>query len=176
MSFKNIVIILIAIGAGFVLIGIFKNKGVKENLPGQFFKEQSRIHIQPSQEHPSYSSNPPSSGWHWADPAPTGIYSQELPDEQIIHNLEHSHIWISYHPDLVNSEIIENLADIAKDFGSKIIITPRSKNDSPIAVAAWQYLIKLDSLNKEAIVEFIRAHRGKAGPENPPDPGFKDFR
>lgn len=170
---KFLLIILSTVVIGFLF---FKSLNkTQRNLPGQFFKEQSRIHINPNQEHPPYSSNPPTSGWHWFQPAQTGIYDQELPDEQIVHNLEHSHVWISYRPDL-DGNTAEKLAEIAKKFSSKIIMTPRSKNDSLIALASWQYLLKLDSFNENAILEFINAHRGRAGPENPPDFGFRDFR
>lgn len=145
-------------------------------LPGEFFAAQSRDHIAPGSSHEDYNSNPPTGGWHYAQPAQTGIYDKELTDEQLIHNLEHSHIWISYKPDLAKDQI-NKLANIAESYGSRIIVTMRTKNDSPIAVAAWQYLLKLDTIDKDQIRDFIRAHRNLAGPErNVPDFGFKDFR
>lgn len=144
--------------------------------PGQFFEAQSREHIPVGATHPEYNSNPPTGGWHYDQPAQTGIYDKELPDEQLIHNLEHSHIWIAHKPDLPKDQI-EKLADIAKDYGSRIIMTPRPKNDSPIALAAWQYLLKIDTVDEKAIRDFIAVHRNLAGPErNIPDSRFKDFR
>lgn len=133
----------------------------------QHFRSQGREHINVGVSHPAYNSNPPASGWHYDQPARTGVYSQELPDEQIVHNLEHGHVWISYKPDL-DQDSINKLIDIAKDYGTKIIITPRSKNDNQIALAAWEYLLTLDSVDEPLIHAFINAHRGK-GPENVPD-------
>lgn len=153
----------------------FASKGSDAAKIGEFFPAQSRDHIAVGSQHQDYNSSPPTGGWHYGAPAQTGIYDREFPDEQIIHNLEHSHIWIAYRPDL-DTESIDKLAKIAKDYGSKIIMTPRSANDSPIALAAWQYLIKLDTINEDMIRQFIEAHRGIAGPERIPDSGFKDFR
>lgn len=147
--------------------------------PGQFYEAQSREHIAIGATHPVYNSNPPSGGWHYNAPAQTGIYDKELPDEQIIHNLEHSHIWFAYKPDLA-PEQIEALAEIAKDYGSRIIMTPRAANDLPIAIVAWEHVYKLnavDATSERQIKAFIDAYRNIAGPErNIPDSGFGDFR
>lgn len=165
-------IILIAAIFGFFRLAV-KNSAPP---PGEFFEAQSRNHISPGEPHPEYNSNPPTGGWHYGQPAQTGIYDKEFPDEQLIHNLEHSHIWIAHKPDLA-PEQIEKLADIAKGFGSKIIMAPRSANDSPIAIVAWEHLLKLESVDESQIRAFTTAYRGTAGPEqNIPDFGFRDFR
>ena len=142
--------------------------------PGEFFAAQSRDHIAVGASHSEYNSNPPTSGWHYAVPAQSGIYDTVFPDEQLLHNLEHGHIWIAYRPDLPKDQI-EALADIAKSYSSKIIMVPRPNNPAPIALAAWEYLLKLDSFNEQQVKDFINAYRGK-GPEQIPDFGFKDFR
>src|SRR3989344_5078 len=46
--------------------------------------------------HEAYNSNPPTSGPHYEQPSRWGVSQAELPDEQLIHNLEHGGIWISY--------------------------------------------------------------------------------
>jgi hypothetical protein len=163
---KFSVILAIVVGALALIVRSVSKEA--ENLPGQFFPEQGRQHINPGDAHEPYSSNPPTSGPHWANPAQAGIYDKELPDEQLIHNLEHSHVWISYRPDL-DSTAVEKLATIAQDYGSKLIITPRSKTETPIALAAWRYLLTLDQFDEAAIRRFIDAHRGKAGPEDIPN-------
>lgn len=147
--------------------------------PGQFYEAQSREHIAVGATHSTYNSNPPSGGWHYNAPAQTGIYDKELPDEQLIHNLEHGHIWFAYKPDLAKDQI-EELTEIVKDYGVRVIMTPRAANDSPIAIVAWQYVYKInavDETNESQIRAFIAAYRNIAGPErNIPDSGFDDFR
>lgn len=144
---------------------------------GEYFKAQSREHIAVGASHPDYNSNPPTGGWHYNNPVQAGIYDKELPDEPLIHNLEHGHVWISYRPDL-DPVVVNKLAEIAKSYGSKMIVAPRAKNDTAIAVSAWEYLFKLDQFDEMQIRGFIKAHRDK-GPEKIPamsEQRFKDFR
>lgn len=142
--------------------------------PGEFFKAQSRDHIQPGALHTDYNSNPPTGGWHYGQSAQSGIYGKELPDEQILHNLEHGHIWIAYKPDLPKEQV-DALAKIALGYGSKVVMVPRAANDAPIAIVAWERLLKLRAVDESQIKAFVDAYRGR-GPENVPDSGFKDFR
>ena len=160
---------------GWWIYDYFKVASTQDTTPGQYFEAQSRDHIANGKDHPAYNSNPPTGGWHYDQPAQTGIYDTELSDEQLVHNLEHSHIWIAYHPDL-SVEEVETLVDIAKDYGSKIIMTKRSANDTMIALVAWEYLIKMDHVDEVLIRQFIGAYRGLAGPEKIADFGFDDFR
>lgn len=146
----------------------------KSSVNAQFFPAQSRNHIISGESHPDYNSNPPTGGWHYDASAQTGIYDRELPDEQLVHNLEHGHIWIAYHPDL-DEVSINKLVDIAKSYSSKIIMTPRTKNNTIISLVAWEYLLKLNEFDEGLVQGFIKQYRGK-GPESIPDFGFKDFR
>lgn len=181
-AFKYLTLVLILALVVFGGYKLFKNQDTGTDpgpKPGVFFEAQSRNHIAVGSVHPEYNSDPPTGGWHYGAPAQTGIYDKELPDEQIIHNLEHSHIWISYKPGVIDDEGIEKLVELTKKYGPKMIMTPRSKNPSPIAIVAWQYLITLDQISDDTLQtmdNFIKAYRGKAGPENPLDFGFGDFR
>ncbi|MBI2065152.1 MAG: DUF3105 domain-containing protein [Candidatus Yanofskybacteria bacterium] len=140
----------------------------------EYFRSQGRDHIKTGDSHPPYNSNPPTSGWHYDVPNQSGIYDKSFTDEQLVHNLEHGHVWIAYKPDLPADEI-EKLANLAKSYGSKIIMTSREANDVPIVFVAWEYLLKMQTLDESQARAFINAYRGK-GPETIPDFGFKDFR
>lgn len=165
------------IGAGviviaFVLVVIVRNTIAEQNPPGDLsipdtsvsYPNLGQQHIAVGQTHPAYNSNPPTSGWHYIDPAPWGVYKNQLPDETLIHNLEHGGIWLSY-KDTTNQEIINQLLDIASKYPSHIIVEPRPQNDSPVAVAAWRQLLKMDTVDADVIYAFIRRYR-KNGPEN----------
>src|SRR3990167_2110127 len=64
----------------------------------QDFPIVGRTHVDFGTPVATYNSNPPSSGDHWPTPLKNGIYDTQQPDEQIVHNLEHGYIWISYKP------------------------------------------------------------------------------
>ncbi len=95
---------VIILGAAFVLLNNNQQpqaaavNGADAALLGQVqtFPILSRDHIQPGQTHPPYNSNPPTNGWHYPVWADWGIYTQTIPDEYLVHNLEHGGIWISY--------------------------------------------------------------------------------
>lgn len=126
-----------------------------------------RNHIPQGTSGSGYNTNPPISGPHWPTPAKNGVYDSPLPDEQIIHSLEHGYVWISYKSD-VPSEVKEKLREIVKDDDWKLILTPRDANDSKIALAAWGRLLKMDEPDYDRIKEFIKTYRNR-GPENTPD-------
>ena len=50
----------------------------------------------PEGQNTTYNTIPPTSGDHWASWAKCGFYEEGLPDELIVHNLEHSMVVISY--------------------------------------------------------------------------------
>lgn len=101
----------------------------------------------------SYHTNPPTSGDHWPRPVALGIYDFPLPDEQIVHNLEHGAIWISYNG--IDDKTKQALENIAKKYPNGVVMTPRSENDKKIALASWGYLDKFDDFNEKRVVKFI---------------------
>ena len=169
---KKLTITLIIV---FILFGGYKLATAPKIItPGVEFPSLGQQHVLPSSTEVVYNSNPPTSGPHYSAAAQSGIYDTEFPDRELIHNIEHGHIWISYRPGLSKEEI-EQLAVIAKSYGTKIIMAPRAKDDSPIVVAAWKHVLKLSTVDEVQIKAFINALRGH-GPEDVPDSGFKDFR
>ncbi len=158
-------VFLAAVVAGsYGVIGYSKKSESRK--PGEAVADQGALHIGIGQEHPPYNSNPPTSGPHYAEPANWGLYDTPLPDEQLIHNLEHGGIWISYR-DVANQELVNQLRDIVGNYSVKVIVTPRPQNDSEIAVAAWGRLLKLEEFDGSQIKDFIKAFINK-GPEQVP--------
>lgn len=137
-------------------------------------------HIDGDIDYTGYS-NPPTYGDHHGfdpndldsnpgvTPRTTGVYTEEQPEEDLIHNLEHGHVWISYNPDLISGDDLEALEQFVRDGspnanggGVGVILTPRAANDAMIAVASWARLLELDSYDPETIRNFVNTNRGKA--------------
>lgn len=152
--------VVIVLGGGWLLISATGPKGQDYS---QSYLILGRNHVANGST-VSYNSNPPTSGDHYAAAAPARFYDKELPDEQLVHNLEHGHIWISYKPNL-SAEVI----DILKNFsGGNVIVIPRSKNDADIALAAWGRLDKFnvegENVDEQRIKDFISRYQNR-GPE-----------
>lgn len=132
--------------------------------PGVSYPSQGQQHVALGTPF-AYSSNPPTSGPHFATPAEWGVYGEEVPDQVLIHNLEHGGIWIAYRPGVASSTV-EELEAIGREFGRKVIIAPRAANDADIALAAWGRLDKFSAaeFSEERVRAFIKAWRNK-GPE-----------
>lgn len=159
---KWVLAALILLGA--VAASVWWAKKTEANLPGEAVPIQPAEHINPGDPLPGlYLTNPPVSGWHYGQTAEWGVYDKELVDQNIIHNLEHGGIWISYKPD-APQELIDNLKKLASEYKRKVILTPRAANDSIIALAAWGRLDKFDYFDEARIVKFIKAFKDK-GPE-----------
>lgn len=156
-----LIAVALVLGIGFLL---FQSSKVEPtDLPGTAFEIQGQEHLaQGSMDHLAYNSNPPTSGPHWPQPADWGVYDMTLPDEQLIHNLEHGGVWISYKPNL-DSDQAAQLKDFVKRY-RKIIVEPRDANDSNITLAAWGRLQKLDKYDETTVVKFVEAFYDK-GPE-----------
>lgn len=183
-------VILIAVGVWFLSSNSSSSTPEDETRPAVVstpvegtadFEIVGRQHIAVGTPGSGYNSDPPISGVHWPEPAKLGIYDKPLPDEQLIHNLEHGHIWISYRPANVSlqssqsspaanlapgisEEELKELEEIVKADEWKIIMTPREKNDAKIILAAWGRLLKMDDLNKDKVEAFIKTYRNR-GPE-----------
>ena len=130
-------VILVALTLiGWPIYSYFKTASNKASkpAPGTYFQAQSRDHIDIGAEHPAYNSNPPTGGWHYDAPAQTGIYDKEFPDEQLIHNLEHSHVWIAHKPDLSS----EQIAGLLQRANSEVLVTVGEFMAPPI----WQTVLK----------------------------------
>lgn len=158
--------IILLLGGGVWLLTQTRESLDKDH--SRFYESQGRAHIESGADHPTYNSNPPSSGWHYAIPAQTGFHDTSIPDEAAIHSLEHGDIWIAYHPQI--SDAAKNaLKDLA---GRYIVISPRETNDADIALVAWTRVDSFDLAGedlstdeKKRIDDFIRRYDNR-GPEN----------
>lgn len=127
----------------------------------------SREHVPVGTAVSDYISNPPTSGQHWPNSSAKGIFDKSLPDEQLVHDLEHGYIWISYKPDAPD-DVKNKLKEIVQKDDWKIVLEPREKDDQIIALAAWGRVLNLDNLDEKKIKDFISTYRNR-GPEKTND-------
>lgn len=127
---------------------------------GQTFPNKGQEHIAVGAAHLPYNSNPPTSGPHYLQPAAWGIYQAELPDEVLIHNLEHGGIWISYNN--IDQTTKQRIEALAKEHPDKMIVTPRVRDNAKIVLASWRHLLKLDTFDEETVISFIKANKNRS--------------
>lgn len=137
---------------------------------GTHQEDQSNAHV-PAGQKVNYPSLPPTSGSHWpapAAPAPWGIKTAVLPFEVTTHNLEHGGIVMLYSGDMASGDV-EILRGVARQLTAsgfpKIILEPwpDMPKDSKVILTAWNWILKLPTIDQTQIIKFTRAHHGTSG-------------
>ncbi len=180
----GIVIVLAALIAGGRAAGIFgpattpagglndPKYGVAGEVIGTHEPDEGKDHI-PTAQKATYKTDPPTSGAHWNQPGvaavPWGIKDATLPNEAIVHNLEHGGIVIFYQ-DLAPDDLAklrELVRTMSQNGYPKIVLEPYSFKDAQVHVAlsAWRWSLKLPGFDDAAIVKFVKAHY--EGPDAP---------
>ena len=151
--------------------------GNRDEGPGQHFDILGSEHIPANVDYQDYSSNPPTSGPHYATPADWGVYSEEVKPGNFIHSMEHSGVIVHYNTE--DSEAIQRLEGILRDqrgFPCYLLLHPNPNiEQDAIALTAWGALdqMPLTELNDERIVEFLEFYRNlplERHPSVPCDP------
>ncbi len=134
---------------------------------GRFVETKGADHV-PEGQTVSYSTTPPTSGSHWPTPASCGIYDTELPDEQVVHNMEHGHVIISYN--LTDPAEVSRLLEVAgslPELERWAIVRPYSKIDPGMVVmTAWGVRDDIEGVDEVKIRAFYDAyHRNQFSEE-----------
>jgi hypothetical protein len=131
-----------------------------------------RTHIEEGTAGGPYTSTPAASGPHWPQPVSWGVYPDPIPQEPVIHNLEHGGIVIWYQADQVSPAEVQELAQYTQSWNTteryKVLVAPWAGADfgSPMAMVAWTWLLYMDEVDTELMDRFVDQHYGDA-----PEPG-----
>ena len=114
----------------------------------------------PEGESIDYGTLPPASGPHWSRWADCGVHDEEVPDERVVHNMEHGHVIISYNLDPELAAVIERMAGSLDDFDSFGVMRPYSKiGPGTVVMTAWGYMDIVKGVDHERIDAFYHEHR-----------------
>lgn len=111
---------------------------------------------------------PPTGGPHYVVPQSPGVYDEPLTDGNVIHALEHGLIWISYHPDQVTEEQLNDLRSVANDQSRDVILSPRPENDQPVYVVSWERRMVVEPGDTGTVRDFIDTNLNRS-----PEPGVR---
>ncbi len=157
---------LIALGAVSVAVLVFvvflAVRG-QAGLPGDKVNNLGNRHI-PTEEanNVSYNSRPPTSGSHFGQLARWGVYKEPVADGLQIHNLEDGGVGIWYNCPDGCPELVDQLTGIVDEMGEeRLLMAPYPGLETKIALTAWNRIDKMEEFDRERIIEFIKAYRGK---------------
>lgn len=169
---SGLAIIIILLIIGLVLPGALPPAAqtpVSRTGPGLVQPDLGRGHLDVGVAAPVnyYTTYPPTSGQHSPGWTNCGIHQSPVPDEVLVHNLEHGFVNIQYNTE--DEALIEELTTAAEGlpgWPDYYILTPYPDldRDSPIALTAWRVIQYLDAVDAAAMEEFANAYR-TFGPE-----------
>ena len=95
-----------------------------------------------------------------------GVYTEQVPNENAVHDLEHGAIWFTYDPAQVTDDQIAAVTDLAPSTYS--VVSPYEGMDSPMAVSAWGAQLAFDDPEADAVSDFVTKYWKSA---DAPEPG-----
>ena len=139
------------------------------SLPGVYYADLGRGHLQAGAVYDNYNSDPPTSGPH--DPVPTswGVHESPVPKEILVHNLEHGGVLILHNCPSNCADVVTALADYTTaEFakGKNILLAPYPGMQQRIALVAWTRLDTFDAIDMERVQLFVDAHERRFNPEH----------
>jgi hypothetical protein len=113
-----------------------------------------------------YDQSPPVGGEHYPVWQNCGIYDQPVQNENAVHSMEHGAVWLTYRPDLPAADL-EQLRGLVRG-RSYALLSPYPGQDTPVAISAWGFQLKVDAAGDPRLGQFIA--RFRQGPQAP-EPG-----
>jgi hypothetical protein len=131
-----------------------------------------------------YNSFPPSSGPHYQQWAPWGLYGEPIKQTILVHNLEHGGIVVQYGN--VGEQTVREIQSFFQDDPNALVVAPFPRLGKKIALTAWNeppykggqsepgeadaghgYVMTCTQWDADAAAEFRDKRRGKAGERFP---------
>ncbi len=166
----NTSILAIAVGALAAAILVWQLSGRAPNetaaIEGiQTFTNLKRDHSSSQQ---NYDQTPPVGGIHSEVWQNCGIYDTQIPLENAVHSLEHGAVWVTYQPDLADSEV-QILRNLLRG-KSHTLLAPYQYGalNKPVVAIAWGLKLELERANDPRLAQFVTRYAN--GPQAP-EPG-----
>jgi hypothetical protein len=127
----------------------------------------------------TYSVLPPVGGPHnpiWMN---AGVYTEPIPSERAIHNLEHGAVWITYNPSLSAAAVAQLVAFVGKqplvaepanevgisnDANRYIDLSPWATDalPAPIVISSWGHQLRVTSPTDPRLQQFVDTFRNSS--------------
>ncbi|MBO0596284.1 DUF3105 domain-containing protein [Nesterenkonia sp. E16_7] len=113
-----------------------------------------------------YDQGPPVGGTHSSTWLNCGTYTQEVPEENAVHSLEHGAIWVTYDPETVPQDQVDTLQSALPE--TYVVLSPYQDMDSPITLSAWGAQMAVETPDDERVEQFVSQYWQSP---NAPEPG-----
>jgi hypothetical protein len=114
-----------------------------------------------------YDLRPPAGGTHNSVWWSCGFYDEAIPDEHVVHDLEHGAVWLAYDPELDPADV-DAIHELVRD-NPKVIAAPYPDlaEGEAVVATAWARQLRLDSVDDPRLAEFVDQYQdGSQAPES----------
>ena len=148
---------------GLIIFAALRLGNVKE-IEGVTIVSSAQSNQHDSELHIEFGGLPPMGGPHnpiWEN---CGIYDTPVLPEHAIHSMEHGAVWISYHPDISDADLL-TLQDLARG-DNYLLLAPYPDLAANIVLTVWDRQLAIESPGDDRIEQFIDGYRRTRGPES----------
>jgi hypothetical protein len=115
---------------------------------------------------PKWNSFPPTSGRHYYNPLPFGLYTEVLPEIRLVHNLEHGAVILQY-GDRVPAAQVRAITSWYQQDANAVVVAPLPKLGAKVALTAWTQWTECTGFDEKAANAFRKAFRYHAPEQFP---------
>ena len=115
---------------------------------------------------PQWNSFPPTSGRHYYQPLPFGLYTEVMPEIRLVHNLEHGAVILQY-GDKVPQAQIQQINSWYQQDANALVVAPLPKLGDKVALTAWTEWTECTGFDPKAATAFRKAFRYHAPEQFP---------
>ena len=166
---------VVALGVVIALIVVGSSGGGSGQLPRgtQVFAENNHQHVTGTVR---YNRTPPAGGAHNAVWLNCGVYTQPVPNENAVHDLEHGAVWITYRPNLSPSGVVHLLQFVESHYVGQeryLLLSPYPGLPAPVVASAWGAQLRLNGPDDPRLPAFVAhfAGGGQGGEQGAPCTG-----
>ena len=151
-------------------------RGVRPRAGEEMSVMANKNHLPLDSDPGQYSTNPPTSGPHYAEELDAKFYETNnypFPAGYLVHNLEHGYVVFWYNCGILDETScgalksqIESVIDEVNNF--KVIAYPWDSIDVPVAMTSWGRLLKMETFDAEKALAFYRTNLNHAPESNAP--------
>ena len=154
-------VVVVVLAAFFVLKPIISPSATKGGDPSNDIpalaatKTFDYVGAQHTTDPVTYEQTPPAGGAHdptWDD---CGVYTEQPRNENVVHDLEHGTVWVTYRPGLDPAGIQQLETALGTVKSGKTILSPYPDLPAPVVVTVWNAQLDLTGPDDPRLATFL---------------------
>lgn len=113
------------------------------------------------EQHPGYSTTPPTSGWHMPGLLPWSFYDKPQSYEYLVHNMEDGGVIMYYSPK-ASDAVTQQLRTLRETVNPKFSVVAPGQADQPeeVILTAWTVMLREPTFDSAKTEAFLRKYAG----------------